>query len=188
MPIHLTSIDSYVRTARGAHAAMRRLLAAHPEPANNKTQSASEYAATFNARTEAVQHADVAVVFAAISLEAWINGYGTEHLGADFKRLERSPVLDKWRTFPKRAGRAGLDPDREAWPRLEELFEKRNRLVHERPMVFADHDAMRAHIEAEPFRPDLDADNAIAALDAVVRELGPEARDLHGPSAPRSPR
>jgi hypothetical protein len=77
-----------------------------------------------------------ALLFAAFAAEAYANDFLYEKwAGEDRKKLQRLPTVEKYACLPRRAGATTvLDRSREPLRKLEWLFDRRNELVHARPL------------------------------------------------------
>ncbi len=107
------------------------------------------------------QHALIAVIFCALSAEAYINDYAISRLSKNYLKsyLDKLDLLSKWVLIPRIVTGRQLDPGSEPIQNLSWLVALRNKLVHYKTRVLT-----IEQIEPSDF---LWEDDAQKALDTV---------------------
>jgi hypothetical protein len=91
-----------------------------------------KYTQSFQVEAERLECRIVAVLSAALFLEAYIFDYGARRESASFvdKYLDKLDPVAKWVIVPRLVAPPGLSRDDEVFERLRRLFKLRNDLVH----------------------------------------------------------
>jgi|RhiMetdeSRZDD1v2_1073273.scaffolds.fasta_scaffold313676_2 hypothetical protein len=79
-----------------------------------------------------------AIVFLALSLEAFINEIGLEFCGDEFASIDRLPGPDKWLRVPKLGGKRFCKEGREPYQSIQTIFAYRNLFAHFKPSFQSD--------------------------------------------------
>lgn len=127
------STSQYETFFRVARASFLKLKAVQEReivwPAGSEPDQESMRKSSYEQRQ---RFAAVAVVFSALTLESFINHYGSQ-LDADlFEALDRSNAA-KWQLFPMLRCGKKLQPGTTAMNGITSLFRLRDRLVHDKP-------------------------------------------------------
>jgi hypothetical protein len=94
----------------------------------------------WDAPTRRLGYARTAILFAAISAEAYVNAFIMEpgrFSATDAGAIERLSTVDKFVLAPRLVGHDVFDRGREPITSLKTLFDLRNALVHPRPEAFS---------------------------------------------------
>ena len=91
-----------------------------------------DIAELLQARGREEQESIVAVIFGAVTAEALINHYASETLGKEYfeEYLDRLSPVSKWLVLPRLATEKAMSTKGQTFRRLQELFKRRNRLIH----------------------------------------------------------
>jgi hypothetical protein len=110
----------------------------------------------------------ITVIFAALTLEAFINNYGIEAYSRSYfdKYLDKLDFVSKWFILPKLNTGKGLNTDHQAFQSLQNLCTLRNRLVH--PKTFK---RRISEIKDKDWITEEDAHDAIITVETLVKEL-----------------
>jgi len=116
----------------------RRFMVLMGEPPED--EGWMKYTQTFQRDAERLECRVLAVVSAALFLEAYIYDYGARRGSASFvdKYLDKLDPLAKWVIMPRLIAPPGLEQDDEVFERLRKLFKLRNDLVHHKTKVAED--------------------------------------------------
>jgi hypothetical protein len=121
----------------------------------------------------------ISVIFSALTLESFINWYGSDALGKEYfdKYLDRAKVSSKWRIIPKLVtGKDIVDDGGAPIERLHKLITLRNDLVHYKASVQEVSKLTYAEwIEQE------DAAEALAVVEEMIRAIRRIDPDLNDP-------
>jgi hypothetical protein len=114
------------------------------------------------------EHSVVAIMFAALSVEAFINHYGITHLTRPFfkKHLDRMSIRDKWVIIPRLTVGKAIDTNGQPYQRLCTLFTLRDKLVHFKSPEFSPDSIRTSDIIGLS-----EAENAIEAVRTLVAAL-----------------
>jgi hypothetical protein len=116
----------------------RRLVVLMGEPPER--EGWMKYTQTFQIDAERLECRILAVVSAALFLEAYIYDYGARRESASFidKYLDKLDPVAKWVIIPRLLAPPGLKQDDEIFERLRKLFKLRNDLIHHKTKVADD--------------------------------------------------
>jgi hypothetical protein len=114
------------------------------------------------------EHALVVIIFAALTLEAFINHYGISRLSKNYflNYLDKLDVLSKWMVLPKLITRKQLDPGTSAMQDLSWLIAVRNKLVHYKSRMIKIDD-----LRESDFLWETDAQRAINTVKRLIPRL-----------------
>lgn len=114
------------------------------------------------------EHALVVIIFAALTLEAFINHYGINRLSKNYflTYLDKLDVLSKWMVLPKLITRKQLDPGTSAMQDLSWLIAVRNKLVHYKSRTIKIDD-----LKESDFLWETDAQRAINTVKRLIPSL-----------------
>ncbi len=95
-----------------------------------KTDDDVDFVSKKNAEIQA--DAMIVVVFAALTLEAFINDYGIEKFSMPYflKHLDRHSTVKKWAIIPRKAVGKEIATDGQAYDAIRKVFALRHKLVH----------------------------------------------------------
>jgi hypothetical protein len=110
----------------------------------------------------------ITVIFAALTLEAFINNYGIEVSSRNRfdKYLDKLDFVSKWLILPKLNTGKELNTDHQAFQNLQNLCALRNKLVH--PKTFK---RRISEIKDNDWTTEKDAHNAIMTVEILIKEL-----------------
>ena len=114
-------------------------------------------------------HAVTAVIFSAISLEAYINDYGIRRFSKSFfkEHLDKLKIVSKWVVIPRMTVGKTLDTSARPFQRLKVLFSLRDKIVH-----FKSRQIGSDSLKEDDFVVFPAAENAIETVRTVIQALG----------------
>jgi len=82
----------------------------------------------------------ITIIFCALTLESFINYYGTSNLGKKYYKyfIERIGTVTKWEILPKLIIGKEFSLDSEIIKKINDLFNLRNELVHYKPKIITE--------------------------------------------------
>ena len=131
-----TSYDDYRRAAAGALWQLRRLSSAHDRDHDAMIARGEHPGWVFHQLGGRREHASALAtaveIYAAMSVEAFLNFYGVVRLGEAVFRdnLQRVGVTEKLTLLLAMCDGVELERDSELWRTVRGLFDRRNALVH----------------------------------------------------------
>lgn len=133
----VSQYETFFRIARASYRKLKEVQEREIDWPTGSTEGPNVESMRRSSYEQRQRFAAVAVVFSALTLESFINHYGSQ-LGADvFKKLDRKSNAEKWLRIPElRCGKT-LAPGGTAMNGIRAIFEIRNQLAHDKPHSFA---------------------------------------------------
>jgi len=132
----VSQYETFFRIARASYRKLKEVQEREIDMPTGSTEGPNLESMRRSSYEQRQRFAAVAVVFSALTLESFINHYGSL-LGADvFKKLDRKSNAEKWRLFPElRCGKT-LASGGTAMEGIKAIFKIRDQLVHDKPHSF----------------------------------------------------